>query len=217
MLRPVQAMQKKIRTDIILTWIPFSGICLFVLLYYISTFFYPGGSWADKGAAGFSWLNNYFCDLLDEKAKNGQYNSARLPAIVSWVVLCISLSVFWYLIPKLLSIYNTGKRVIQYCGITAMFIASFLFTSLHDIVTHLSGMFGFIALGVTFSGLYKSRLTGFFYTGLFCMVLMGLNYYIMLGNVFSNFLPVVQKITFLLVLLWIFLLNRKLYQLNSIR
>lgn len=206
-------MQNKARIDKVLIWISFSGICIFVLLYYISASLYPGGSWAQKNAAGFSWLNNYFCDMLDEKAKNGQYNSARPVAVISWLVLCLSLSVFWYLIPALLSISANGKRIIQVCGITAMFIASFLFTSLHDIVTHLSGLFGFIALGVTFSGLYKSGLGGFFYTGLFCMVLMGLNYYIMLGNVFSNSLPVIQKITFLLVLLWIFLLNRKLYQL----
>lgn len=216
-MHPVQKMRKKIRTDIILTWIPFYGICLFVLFYYISASFYPGGSWADKNAAGFSWLNNYFCDLLDEKAKNGQYNSARPVAVISWLVLCLTLSVFWYLIPKLLLISAKAKRIIQFCGIGAMFTASFLFTSLHDIVTHLSGLFGFIALGVTFSGLYKSRFTSFFYTGLFCMVLMGLNYYIMLGNVFSNHLPVIQKITFLLVLLWIFLLNRKLYLLDSAR
>lgn len=35
----------------------------FLLFYVVATFFYPGGSQLDKTASGFSWTQNYWCNL----------------------------------------------------------------------------------------------------------------------------------------------------------
>lgn len=188
------------------------GVCLFILLYFIAASLYPGGSQADKTTSTFSWVNNYWCDLLSERAKNGQNNSARLIAVLSWVILCFSISVFWYFLPQLLLLTAKGKKTIRVCGIGAMMVAVFLFTSLHDVVIQVGGVLGFIAFIITFAGFYKNRMYGLFYTGLFCVALMGLNYYIMVAGGLSFYLPVVQKITFIIVLLWILFVNRKLYR-----
>jgi hypothetical protein len=202
-------------TNKLWTRVPVFGICIFIALYFVAAFYYPGGSQADKTGRSFSWLNNYWCDLLSEKAKNGNDNTARPVAIISWLVLCFSLSVFWYFLPLLFSISTTGKKIIRFCGITAMLIATFLFTSLHDVVIQVAGLLGFIAFIGTFIGLYKTRLYGFFYTGLFCLVLMCLNYIIMVGNTFTSYLPIIQKITFIVVLTWVLFINRKLISLSS--
>jgi hypothetical protein len=101
------------------------GTLVFFCLYTVATLFYPGGSQVDKNSKGFSWVNNYWCNLLNENAMNGQHNPARPIAVTAMFVLCLSLSFFWYHLP--LS-YNFGKftrLVIQLSGISAMTIASF--------------------------------------------------------------------------------------------
>ncbi|MFN7116301.1 MAG: hypothetical protein ACK4TA_05840, partial [Saprospiraceae bacterium] len=53
---------------------PLVGIVLFLVLYIVAAFYYPGGSNADHSAKGFSIVHNYWCDLLAIGAKNGQIN-----------------------------------------------------------------------------------------------------------------------------------------------
>src|SRR5829696_8591889 len=78
-----------------LLW-PLAGIMLFVILYIFAAILYPGGSQADKRSIGFSWLNNYWCNLVNEKAINGQVNIAQPLAIFAMFILGLSLAVFWY-------------------------------------------------------------------------------------------------------------------------
>lgn len=47
---------------------PPTGILIFFMLYVVAALLYPGGSQADKASTGFSWMNNYWCNLLNEKA-----------------------------------------------------------------------------------------------------------------------------------------------------
>jgi hypothetical protein len=194
-------------------WIRISvfGIWVFVLLYITAAVFYPGGSQLDKTTKGFSWLNNYWCDLLSEQAKNGQTNSARPIAIISWTILCFSLSISWYFLPQFFETNTTAKRTIRICGIGAMLVAALLFTSLHDVVIRLAGGLGFIAFVITLTLFYRNRMYKLFYSGLFCVALMGLNYYIMIADATGLYLPVIQKVTFIIVLFWILFVNKKLY------
>jgi hypothetical protein len=62
---------------------PLFGTLIYLLLYIVATFFYPGGSQVDKNSFGFSWAQNYWCNLLNENAINGQHNSARPIAIAA--------------------------------------------------------------------------------------------------------------------------------------
>ncbi len=190
--------------------ITFLGICIFMVLYFVSAYFYPGGSQADKTVKGFSWLNNFWCDLLNEQAKNGQYNAARPIAISSWLILCFSFMIFWYFLPALLQVTDVLKKTIRFCGVAAMLTSTLLFTHLHDAVIHTASLLGLIAICGTFAGFYKSGHRRFFYTGLFCLALMCLNYFIMVSNTFTIYLPVIQKITFAVVLVSVFFVNREL-------
>ncbi len=193
--------------------ITFLGICIFVVLYFVSACFYPGGSQADKAVKGFSWLNNFWCDLLNEQARNGQYNAARPIAISSWLILCFSIMIFWYFLPSLLQVNDVVKKTIRVCGVAAMLVSTLLFTQLHDVVIHAASLLGLIAIFGTFAGFYKSGYHRFFYAGLFCLALMCLNYVIMVSNTFTTYLPVIQKITFVAVLVSVFFVNRELYRL----
>lgn len=67
---------------------PILGVIIFVILYIIATLLYPGGSQIEKNAIGFSWVNNYWCNLLNESATNGQPNSAKPVAMAGMFILC---------------------------------------------------------------------------------------------------------------------------------
>jgi hypothetical protein len=190
---------------------PLLGSIVFVLLYFIASLYYPGGSQFDKHTKGFSWTQNYWCNLLNENAINGQPNPARPIALTAMVVLCLTLTVFWYLFPIQVDFKKRARLLIQTAGLTAMSIGLFLFTSLHDYIINVATLFGLVALIGTFIGLRKQNLTKLFGMGLFTIVLIGLNnlLYYNTGPLF--YLPVVQKITFLYFLLWICCINISLY------
>ncbi|MBK7587466.1 MAG: hypothetical protein IPI22_03615 [Bacteroidetes bacterium] len=118
----------------------------------MATLYYPGGSNVDKTTPGFDWLNKYWCDLTGQLAKNGEINSARPIALIAMLILCSSLWVFWYYLPRLFSA-NKFNSIIRYTGITSMTVAIFLFTSLHDVVINIAGTFGIAALTGVFIGL----------------------------------------------------------------
>ncbi|MGN7783525.1 hypothetical protein ACTJIJ_03325 [Niabella sp. 22666] len=183
---------------------PVAGVIIFALLYFIATLLYPGGSQFDKNAVGFSWRHNYWCNLLNEYAINGNPNPAKPVAISGMLVLCVTLALFWFLFPGHI---NVGKRLqllIQVSGAIAMAIAFFLFWDInHDLVINLASFFGLIATIGTFIGLYKAKWYGLFVFGLFNVVLVGLNNYFYYTDELIIYLPVIQKISFAAFLLWL--------------
>ena len=190
---------------------PLFGITLFAVLYAVCTLLYPGGSKAFPAAKGFDWQNNYWCDLTDAVARNGAENTARPVALAAMVILCFSLAVFWYHVPTLAANTRDG-RIIRYAGILSMLITLFLFTGLHDVVINVAGSLGIVALALTYNGLYKSGLYVLFTYGLVCLVAIFANYIIYQTGAGKSYLPVVQKITFLLFLSWIGVVNIYVYR-----
>ena len=191
--------------------IPLFGSILFILLYFLATLYYPGGSQFDKNTKGFSWTQNYWCNLLNENAINGQSNPARPIALTAMVVLCLTLTVFWFLFPIQVAFKKSARIAIQMSGFTAMAIGLFLFTSLHDIIINVATLLGLVALTGTFIGLQKQNLMKLFRMGLFTIVLIGLNNLLYYNTDLLLYLPVVQKFTFLYFLLWICCINISLY------
>ncbi len=106
--------------------IPLSGSLLFLLLYFIATLYYPGGDQFDKNTKGFSWTQNYWCNLLNENAINGLPNTARPIALTAMAVLCLTLSIFWYLFPVQVGFKKKERLTIQLSGFIAMIFGWFL-------------------------------------------------------------------------------------------
>ncbi|MBO0948932.1 hypothetical protein [Fibrella forsythiae] len=192
--------------------IPLVGIALFLLLFFWATYLYPGGWQADKQAVGFSWMHNYWCNLLNERAMNGEQNPARPVALAAMLILCGSLSVFWYYLPLLF--LHTNQRadlLLQITGICSMFSAAFIVTAYHDIVIMIASLFGFFALAGTFVGLYRCRLVNLFWFGCSCLLLMAVNNYIYYTKDLLYYLPVIQKVTFVAVLFRIVWMIKAMY------
>lgn len=207
---------QKVKSKNILILVPFFGVLLFILLYFIATLFYPGGSQVDKNSIGFSWINNYWCNLLNEDAINGQPNPAKPIAMTGMFVLCLTLSFFWFAFARITNVCKKLKLLIQISGTIAMAIAFLLFTKInHDIITNFSSLFGFIALIGTFIGLYKTKWFGLFAFGLLNLLLVGLNNYVYYSIGLIIYLPVIQKISFGAFLIWICCIDIGLYRLTN--
>ena len=190
---------------------PLFGSLLYALLYVTATLFYPGGSQFNKEAKGFSWMHNYWCNLLNEHAINGQHNPARPIALTAMVLLCITLALFWYIFAGLAGFQKTGRLLIRFSGIASMATGLFLFTAQHDLVINLASLFGLVALAGTLIGLKKLQWTALFRMGLFILLLIAVNNVLYHGGGLIYYLPIVQKITFFYFLLWICLIDWRLY------
>lgn len=178
------------------------GSSLFFLLYIAATWYYPGGSNANRTAPGFNIQTNYWCDLLGSHAKNGQINPAQPIAFTAMLELCLTLAYFWYATPFLFRFPKSTQRFLQAAGILSMVIAPFIFTAHHDIIINTAGVLGIMAMFGTFAGLYRSQCFALFRFGIGCLLLCGLNNYIYYTRQFIEHLPIIQKITFFLFLLW---------------
>ncbi len=205
--------------ELILNNISYIGILSFVILYVYGTSLYPGGSQLDINSEGFDWLNNYWCNLMNEKGINGQNNPARIFSIVAMILVCNSLAIFFYQFSKFFAQRKIWKLSISFGGVLSMLFASLIFTEYHDLFTIISSIIGFFALfGITIE-MYYGNFSFYKKLGVICIFLLFLNNMIYYSHVWIEILPFLQKITFLIVILWVSGLNyelRKRIQLSQI-
>lgn len=193
--------------------LPLFGSLVFIVLYIVAASFYPGGSQEDRHVKGFSWLHNYWCNLLNEKAMNGEANEGRWIAIIAMIVLLLSLLSFWILASEILTLPKSRKRIIQAAGLLSVTVLPFLSSSWHDTVINLAGFFGLVAMIGTYTGIYANAWYGLFSFGIFNLILIAVNNYLYYMEGRLYYLPLVQKITFLSCLIWICWVDIKLYEL----
>jgi hypothetical protein len=193
----------KTATSSYILLIPVLGVVIFFALYSIAAVLYPGGSAVDPNSTSFSIVHNYWCDLLSEKTQNGSLNAGRKFSMTAMFVLCPTLMIFFYVVPNHIQTSYKTKTIAQICGILSMMIALAIFTSLHSYVIATSGFFGLIALVIIFIQLYRLKMHKLFWFGIIACVLITLNNVIYYSRIGVSILPFLQKITFVIFLLWI--------------
>ncbi|MDG1334146.1 MAG: hypothetical protein P8P74_17570 [Crocinitomicaceae bacterium] len=190
-----------------ISYFPTMGILLFFALFAYSSTLYPGGSQADVNSVGYDWMNNYWCNLMNEYAMNEELNPARSFAITAMILLCSSLMLFFIQFSIKIARNTFWRNAIKWGGMLSMIFAAFMFSEFHDLMTTLSSIFGvLVVIGIIWE-IYKSRLTGFKITGVACILLLGINNYIYYSEVYIEYLPIIQKVMFIVVLFWIVGLN----------
>lgn len=196
-------------------YLPIIGIISFIGLYIYSATLYPGGSQADTNSTGFSWVNNYWCNLMNETAINGESNLARPFAISATIILSISLIIFFYNFTETFSLSRIWKWTIKVSGSLSMIFAIFIFTEYHNQVTTISSILGLIAVIGIMQDIYHSQKLFFKITGVCCIFLLILNNFIYYSEIYLEALPLIQKITLTLVLAWIGALNYEMIKMNQ--
>lgn len=188
------------------------GMVMFMVLYTISAFKYPGGSWNYIEHSGFSFWHNYLCDLLDDYAINGELNSARFFARAALGILCASLILIWVSLPKLFTTKSFNRTIMVMSGLLSLIITLFLASGTHDLIVRIAGAFGVIAVITCLVELYKIRNYKILILGVFCLIVFSANYFIYETGHFIKILPVLQKITFVTFIGWFVLLDIQLYK-----
>jgi hypothetical protein len=181
-------------------------------MYVIAALLYPGGSQIDKYSKGFSWTNNYWCNLLNKEALNGEHNPSRPVALAGTLILCLSIAVFWFYFPLQMKFERISRSVMQISGVVSMAFALFLFTDFHDTVINIAGIFGIIALAGTYIGLYSCKWRKLFWFGIVNLILVILNNYVYYTKGLIVYLPIIQKFSFISFLLWICLIDIRMYK-----
>nr|WP_294860631.1 hypothetical protein [uncultured Fluviicola sp.] len=194
--------------------IPIIGIGLFLVLFVTAAYYYPGGSNVNRTKEGFDWINNYWCDLFSQTAKNGDLNKGRIFGLTGIIILFSSLAFFWYYLPQFFHERRLNTIIIRYTGLTAMFILIFVFTRFHDSIIGIGSTICAIPMAATLSELRKNNLRALHFLGLFCIFLILLNFFIYVTNWWIVILPLLQKIALIAFLIWIVLIDLKCLVIN---
>lgn len=192
--------------------IPFLGAIVFSALYIIAAIHYPGGSSSNIHSIGFSLLDNYWCNLLNEKALNGLPNESRPYAVAAMLVLSCSLLFFWWQFVAIVNWSKPVKQGIQISGTLSSFSMLFLPFGNHDLVINLSALFGGIAMVLVIIALRRMNMLSLYRTGLFNLVLIGINNIVYYSEKMLWMLPLVQKISFLFFICWISLTSLVIFK-----
>jgi len=147
---------------------------------------------------------------MNENGMNGIENPARPYAIFAMIVLCSSLALFFFQFVKCFVENRFWKLVIQILGTLSMISAVLIFTKFHDLMTTISSVFGTLVVIGIIRAIYKSELQIFKLSGGICIILLAINNLIYYSEYYIEYLPLIQKITFVLVLAWIIGLNIKM-------
>jgi hypothetical protein len=173
------------------------GITLSILLLTLSAAYYPGGSQHDKNSVGYDFQHNYLCNLFNEKAVNGVENPARFWAIGGMLCLCVSMSLFFVRFSE--KIPNaTSAKIIKYCGVGSMFFALMVATPYHDLMTTLSSVTALFAVFYMTVAIFKSKRPLLKWLSGLCLAVLYANNYIYYTQHWLEFLPILQKISFLI-------------------
>ena len=186
------------------------GILVFGVLYVYASFLYPGGSQEDLTSIGFDWVHNYWCNLMNEQALNGQVNAARPFALLALFLLCIGLALFFIRFARKMATSRFWKPMIKYFGVLAMLCSVLIATKFHNEMIGLASLFGAVALLGVIIEVYKSDLSYYKWSAVFSVFLLAANNYIYYSEHWIYYLPLLQKITFAFVLALVLALNKKM-------
>ena len=204
-------------TKALFSLLPTLGILTFIGIYVYASTLYPGGSQADINSVGYDWRNNYWCNLMSEDAMNGLENPARPVALLGMVILCSSMTLFFFHFANYFEKNRIWKMTIKIANALAMGAAVFIFTKYHDIMTAISSICGVVGIIGIIRALHKNNLTFFKVSGMICVALLGILSLFYYNENLINYLPIVQKVGFIWILSWIVGLNLKMKNKNVLQ
>lgn len=186
-------------------------LLVFLSLAIIAMWKYPGKV-ADSD--GFSIIWDYWCDLYKKETPAGKPNTGMLFAKLSTLAAAASFSFFWFVVP-IPFVTHKGMRIMtSICGIGAILCCLFLFSGFHNIAIIIGSLLGVIAIFIL---CYYLRIANkrLYYFGLSVMACVALCNIILYTPIVDKVLPWLQKLAFLLTLVWSLLLSKVVLDTNA--
>jgi hypothetical protein len=181
------------------------GVIMALVLMFIATQVYPGGNVSDKNAVGFTLSKNFISNLFQAKAVNGADSQSRIWADAGMIFLSISFAIFFIGFSKRIPAKGSAN-VIKYLGTLGMVCSFLIVTPLHDIMVMLSSILFLLSLFYITIFVLMSKLRVLKFICIFCLLIF---YYTLYVYGIQNFgwLAVMQKVTFISVILTILILE----------
>jgi hypothetical protein len=190
-----------------------ASVAAFVALYLVATLLYPGGSRISPTSAGFSWVHNYWCDLLGETTYGGRANPAAPVARSAMTILCAGLAALWLAAPRLLPAeWIVASWVVRMAGVGCALVIPWVGLGLHDAAVRVAGALGGIAFVTTLVGLPRRGVLR--RLGAMVLGLVAVNYFIWETGLGHDALAAIQKLAFVGFLGWVVLAALKLRELR---
>lgn len=122
-------------------------ICAIIstVLIVIATSLYPGGSISDSSSVGFIWSKNFFSNLFQEKAINGEPNTGRVWALIGMAIHCIGDGLFFIRMARVIAEKHT-KLVLSVVGYGNIAFNFGIATPLHDVMVTISSTLSLLGL-----------------------------------------------------------------------
>ena len=132
---------------------PIVAVGSFVALYFVCAALYPGGTRADPSRVGFSFMDNYWCDVLDVTTYGGRTNPAAPLALGATVLLALGLAVLWWLAPTLFPAARVRAFLVRGAGVVSGLVTPLIATKHHDLVINVAVLAGALAFVITMTHL----------------------------------------------------------------
>jgi hypothetical protein len=178
------------------------GIIVAISLLVIAAIYYPGGSQKDPNSIGYDWKNNYLSNLFSAKAVNGQDNLSKPWASVGMLFLCASFGLFFIQFSGKID-SKSSARIIKYCGVGSMIFGFLAVTPLHDLMIPIVSTLSLISCFYITIFILKSKLHFLKFLSIACLLIFYVCIYMYFTRSYLEFLPIVQKISFLIDIIWV--------------
>jgi hypothetical protein len=187
-----------------LPFAPAVGVISFYAFYALAALLYPGGSYDDRKQPGFSLVRNYFCDLLDAEALNGQPNPGRPFGLVAMAVIVPTLALFWLSVARLYPKQRVLVMTTRIAGSISALATLLLLTPFHDSAVDIGGGFGLVAFFSVLAALPRAQHGLLFLGGLVALAVSFACLFIWRTGLGMPALAGLQKLAFALFLAWVF-------------
>lgn len=186
--------------------LPIISVIAFVMSYATAARLYPGGTRADPQRVGFSFTENYWCDLIDVTTYAGRHNGARPVAIGAMIVLCMGLAVLWWSVPVLFPWAPRRGALVRVAGVSSGVVIPLVATPMHDLAIDVAGILGVLGFVTTVTALGSRAGRALNVLAGSALLIAVSNFAIWQSGVGLSVLPLVQKGAFALFLGWVVLL-----------
>ncbi len=174
-----------------------------VLFLTIATFYYPGGTLDNPAAIGYSWKDNYISNLLRPLAVNGMDNPARPWAVFGILLMTISSGLFFYQFATFIKV-KSAALVIRYAGLLASLLGFLIvIPSLHDLMVTLTSTLTLLIFFYITVITIKAKLPILSIVSVLFLALFYFATFMYSARFHLEYMPIMQKITFLAKIIWI--------------
>ena len=201
------------RVGRLLSWlVPIAAVIAFVALYAVAAVLFPGGTRAEPTRTGFSFLHNYWCDLMDATTHGGRTNPGRPVALAAMVVICGGLAVLWTAAPVLFRRAPRRGWVVRVAGVGCALVAPWVGAGFHDRAIRVAVALGAVAFVTTLTALEPehARREILRISGWCVLAVVAVTYFIWETGFGLPILPALQKLAFIGFLIWVVLLALRL-------